>query len=193
MHAQVAIIADKYYCASLFKLATRNFANSIKSNVGDDWAAVAGLVYDYTTAEGPGHNILRSQVVAAVTSSRSVSKLFLDVKSVQALLRSNADLTTDLLLSGVSLGKEKDTLQRIFTCSHCHFAHFGIPTCRFLKKAMVLTRRCPQCQGSGYSPSKQYGPIVKVSCITACSECQGYHTSLPEPDILSPESEGVTW
>jgi hypothetical protein len=49
LHAQVAIIADKYDCASLHKLARTSFSQTLKTETNDDWAAVAACVYDYTT------------------------------------------------------------------------------------------------------------------------------------------------
>ncbi|KAF2007552.1 hypothetical protein P154DRAFT_414539, partial [Amniculicola lignicola CBS 123094] len=100
LHAQVATIADKYDCASLYKLARTLFADTVNAVESDDWVAVAALIYDHTTTDLPAHKELRGLVVAAVANRPVVLKMILQLESTVGLLRSTADLATDLLLSG---------------------------------------------------------------------------------------------
>ena len=44
--AQVAIIADKYNCASLYKLARRAFGNAVKNINPSEWAVIAGFIIE---------------------------------------------------------------------------------------------------------------------------------------------------
>jgi len=101
LHAQVATIADKYDCASLYKLAKTSFANTVKTVDSGDWATIATFVYDHTTTEIPDQVKLRNLVVAALTGRHSVLKSTLQNKIVIELLRSYADLTIDLLIAGL--------------------------------------------------------------------------------------------
>ncbi|KAH7079102.1 hypothetical protein BKA63DRAFT_531809 [Paraphoma chrysanthemicola] len=100
LHAQVATMADKYDCASLYKLARTSFAKAINAVESNDWVAVAALVYDNTTTDLPAHEELRSLVVAAVANRPVVLKGILQLGNTAELLRSHAHLATDLLLSG---------------------------------------------------------------------------------------------
>ncbi|PVH90153.1 hypothetical protein DM02DRAFT_79809 [Periconia macrospinosa] len=118
LHAQVAIIADEYDCASLYRLAKISFANAIKAVESDDWAAIAPLIYDYTTTELQAHKELRGLVVAAVTDNTILSKSIFQMKSIEELLRSNADLATDLLLSGQQRLRDKEASTSILTCNN---------------------------------------------------------------------------
>ena len=63
----------------------------------DDWAAIASFIYDHTTTEVPAHVELRGLAVAAVAGGHSVLKSTLRNEGIVELLRSNADLATDLL------------------------------------------------------------------------------------------------
>ncbi|KAI2481063.1 hypothetical protein Ptr902_08089 [Pyrenophora tritici-repentis] len=119
LHAQVATIADKYDCASLYKLARTSFADTVNAVESNDWFAVAALIYDHTTTDLPAHEELRGLVVAAVANRPVVLKLILQLESTAGLLRSNADLATDLLLSGPYMSKIEDVAKYIFTCGKC--------------------------------------------------------------------------
>ncbi|KAF2275229.1 uncharacterized protein EI97DRAFT_81740 [Westerdykella ornata] len=103
LHAQVAVIADKYDCPTLYKLAKTSFAKSMIAMQSDDWVTIAAFIYDYTTTEVPTHVELRKLVVAATTDGSIVSTSMLQDKGVVELLRSNADLATDLLLMRKSI------------------------------------------------------------------------------------------
>ena len=131
LHAQVATIADKYDCASLYKLARTSFASIIKIIDSDDWAATASFIYDHTTTEVPAHVELRDLAVAAVTGRHSVLKSTLKNESIVELLRSNADLATDLLLGGPSGPKAEHDSEHIFMCDNCHYAHAGSRNCSY--------------------------------------------------------------
>ncbi|OAF98554.1 uncharacterized protein CC84DRAFT_1191749 [Paraphaeosphaeria sporulosa] len=99
LHAQVATIADKYDCASLYKLARTSFTDTVNAVESNDWFAVAALIYDHTTPDLSAHKELRGLVVAAVADRPDVLKEILQLESTAGFLRSNADLATDLLLS----------------------------------------------------------------------------------------------
>ena len=53
LHAQVAIIAHKYDCASLYQLAKASFASAVKLIDIDTWFTVAAFVYNQTSTEVP--------------------------------------------------------------------------------------------------------------------------------------------
>ncbi|KAF1828723.1 hypothetical protein BDW02DRAFT_593086 [Decorospora gaudefroyi] len=89
LHAQVATIADK-----------TSFAGTVNAVDSNDWIAVAAFIYDHTTTDPPAHKELRGLVVAAVAKRPSVLKSILQLEIESGLLRSTADLATDLLLSG---------------------------------------------------------------------------------------------
>ena len=132
LHAQVATMADKYDCASLYKLARTLFANTVNAVESDDWVAVAALIYDHTATGLPAHEELRGLVVAAVANRPTVLKSILQMESTAGLLRSTADLATDLLLSGPYRSKLKDVAKYVFTCGKCHYAHVGSNKCAYL-------------------------------------------------------------
>ncbi|KAF2818317.1 hypothetical protein CC86DRAFT_399334 [Ophiobolus disseminans] len=135
LHAQVATIADKYDCASLYKLARTSFADTVNAVESNDWFAVAALIYDHTTTELPAHEELRGLVVAAVANRPVVLKVILQLESTVGLLRSNADLATDLLLSGpyIQTGvtskrhSYKVGLVGSFSCPSCDGLHTTEP------------------------------------------------------------------
>lgn len=72
----------------------------MKTVDSDDWGAIAAFIYDHTPTEVPAHVELRNLVVAAVTDRHSVLKSTLHSGIIVELLRSNADLATNLLLGG---------------------------------------------------------------------------------------------
>ncbi|EDU44795.1 predicted protein [Pyrenophora tritici-repentis Pt-1C-BFP] len=98
LHAQVATMADKYDCASLYKLARTSFAGTVYAIESNDWIAVAAFIYNCTTTDSPAHQELRGLVVAAVAKRPSVLKSILQMEHESGLLRSTADLAIDLLL-----------------------------------------------------------------------------------------------
>ncbi|KAJ6197805.1 hypothetical protein J3E72DRAFT_419432 [Bipolaris maydis] len=99
LHAQVANIADKYDCASLYKLARTSFANAVNAIEKNDWVAVATFVYNHTIIDWLPHRDLRDLVVATVANRPSVLKSILEMESTPGLLRSTLDLATDFLLN----------------------------------------------------------------------------------------------
>ena len=125
LHAQVATIADKYNCPSLYKLARTSFAETVETIEGGDWAIVAAFLYEHTSTEVPAHVDLRNLVITALTGRPSVLKSVSQSESIVDLLRSDADLATDLLIG--MLPGVKVNLSHIFTCDVCHYAHSGAP------------------------------------------------------------------
>ncbi|KAF2845648.1 hypothetical protein T440DRAFT_493225 [Plenodomus tracheiphilus IPT5] len=98
LHAQVAILADKYDCASLYRLAKTSFAESIQVVESNEWREIAAFVYDFTTTEAQAHREIRNVVITTVASRCYMIGSTLQNETVVDLLRSNADLATDLLL-----------------------------------------------------------------------------------------------
>jgi hypothetical protein len=184
LHAQVATIADKYDCASLYKLARTAFANAVNAVESDDWVAIAALIYDHTTTELPAHEDLRALVVAAVSNRPVVWNAILRMESAVELLRSNADLATDLLLSGLHTLKIKDVAKNIFMCDNCHYAHAGSRDCSFLasKESIVWGRVCPHCGNQSGVTTKRYKHRVDLAQAFSCPSCDGVHTIEPKPE-----------
>ena len=187
LHAQVAIIADKYDCASLYTLASTWFANTVKTVESNDWAAVAALVYDHTTTEAPVHVQLRNLTVAAVTGRPSVLKSILGTEGTEELLRSSADLATDLLLGGLHRPKVVDVSEHVFMCDHCHYAHVGSKTCSNAAYTDLLGGKCSQCGARDGTISKRYVHKVDVWSAFACPSCDGIHTAPPMESKSTPE------
>lgn len=177
LHTQVAIIADKYDCASLYRLAKTSFANAIEAVKGDDWAAVAPLIYDYTTTDLQAHKELRGLVVAAVTNNTTLSKSIFQMKSIEELLRSNADLATDLLLSEQQRLRDKEDSTHMFTCDNCGYAHAGARECSYLacSRALGHGNVCPHCRKEAGETSKRYTHKVSIFKAIPCTSCGGSH------------------
>lgn len=197
LHARVAIIADKYDCASLYKLAETSLASSIGTAEIGDWVAIAALIYDYTTTELPAHMELRNLVVHAVPGHPDISESFFRNESVEELLRSTADLGADLLLSRVQKLMPKNARQArqyIFTCDYCRYAHAGSSNCPIvINDEYASVQTCPQCGKSGGTTKKNVKSVQRVGWARArpCPSCNGMHTStLQEFDIedLTPVS-----
>ncbi|OAL01547.1 hypothetical protein IQ06DRAFT_316444 [Phaeosphaeriaceae sp. SRC1lsM3a] len=98
LHAQVAILADKYDCQSLYILAKRSFGKSVQVVESDEWRLIAAFVYDFTTTEALAHREIRNVVITSVASRCYILRSILKNETVVDLLRSNAELATDLLL-----------------------------------------------------------------------------------------------
>jgi hypothetical protein len=189
VHAQVATIADKYDCASLYELARSSFANTVNVVESDNWVAIAALIYDHTTTTSQAHVELRNSVVAAIANRPAVLEMMLGEDSMEELLRANADLATDLLLNGLPRLKLVDTIKHIFVCDGCHYAHAGSPKCPNVVSpqrsngafATFATRKvCPQCQKEHGKVSKRYEHVVDVFPALSCPSCDGVHTIDPE-------------
>lgn len=191
LHAQVATIADKYYCASLYKLARTSFAKTVKAVESNKWVEVAAFIYDHATTELPAHKELRDLVIAAVTNRPLVLKVILQLESTEGLLRSNADLTTDLLLSGPYILKEVDVAKYIFTCGKCQYAHVGSRDCVYVasRNNFIVESACPQCGCQTGEISKRHPFKVGLDDLFSCPSCDGRHTTEPEPPP-PPENAG---
>jgi hypothetical protein len=103
LHAEVVIIADKYDCPSLLTLATSFLRGSLRSGTmkSTDWPALASFIYEHTLTDASAHAELRKVVVNCLWEC-SQSESLLHTDEMQALLRENADLATDLLLAANS-------------------------------------------------------------------------------------------
>lgn len=165
LHAQVATIVDKYDCLSLYKLTRSSFANSVSTIDSEEWAAIASVIYGYTSTEVLAHAELRGFVVTAITGRNSVLKSALRNENVVKLFRSNTDLATDVLLR--ELNGPMAASERIFFCENCHYAHGGSSYCSHIES-------CPQCgKTPGTKKSKRY--LVKAGLYPAfsCPFCDG--------------------
>lgn len=186
LHAQVATIADKYDCASLYKLARTSFADTVNAVGSNDWFAVAALIYGHTTTDLPAHEELRGLVVAAVANRPLVLKAILQLESTAGLLRSNADLATDLLLSGPYMSKIGDVANYIFTCGRCQYAHVGSRDCAYVayRSSFLHEGTCPQCGSQTGVTSKRHSYKVGLFGLFPCPSCDGLHTTEPVPEPL---------
>ncbi|KAJ6199969.1 hypothetical protein J3E72DRAFT_238593 [Bipolaris maydis] len=187
LHAQVAILADKYDCASLYDLARTSFANTVKAVESDDWAVIADFTYDNTSTEVLAHVELRGLVVAAVAGRHSVLTSTIRNESIVELLRSSADLATDLLLGGLG-PKAKDGSEHIFLCDYCHYVHAGSRNCSNVVFGGSILGGCPQCGHPSGTTSKRYTHRVRVVSAFSCPFCDGIHTVAP----MEPESAPIT-
>jgi hypothetical protein len=91
LHAQVAILADKYVCPSLYDLARTSFLKTIENVDSGDWGIIAAFIYDFTTTEAPAHIELRDIVVGAVAGRHSVFQATLQNPKNVELLRQDVD------------------------------------------------------------------------------------------------------
>lgn len=168
IHAQVAIIADKYDCGSLYELASTSYAITVKTIKSNDWAVIAGSIYDHTSNEIPSHVDLRSLIVPAVSCHYSLLKSIPQNESVINILRSNADLATDLLLYMMDSPKDRYGSERLAICTRCCYVHVGSPDCvkivfgEFDKNYKI----CPKC-GAGQK--------ALLNEIYSCPSCGGIH------------------
>jgi hypothetical protein len=188
LHAKVATMADKYDCASLYKLARKSLAESVNLIKGEDWVAVAAYIYDHTTTEYPPHEELRSLVVTAVTNRPSVLNSILGLKSTAGLLRSTVDLATDILLS------RRHTSEYIFICDKCRYVHVGPRDCSYVAslKSSLYEHRCPVCKNCTGLVSKRFVHYVDLVQPYSCPFCDGFHTIEPAlAHPLAPEPSPV--
>lgn len=135
-------------------------------------------MYGHTSAEVPAHTELRKLVVAAV-SDGYLLKSTLDNENVVELLRSNADLATDIILNRSNGSKANPVSEQIFTCSY-HYTHAGSPLCSYIVCDDIFGQKsCPQCRFEAGSTAKRY--LHKISLLTAfpCPFCSGIHTAIP--------------
>lgn len=176
LHVQIAIMADKYVCASLYELARSSFANTINAVDAEAWSVIAAFVYDYTTDEITAHRELRALTVGAVANRHSALKLALRCESVTKLLRENADLATDILEAGRHGSKGGEFSEHIFICDHCRYTHIGSSECSQVTCTNIGgMRTCPQCKKGDVQSYQRY--VAKVNMYEAifCPFCDGFH------------------
>ncbi len=97
LHAQVLVIADKYDCATLCRMALYKFHAAIRSFNDDAWIKSAGFIYPHTTADVPNHKQLRADLVAFAAVNPHMVKRIQQAESFEDVLHSNGDLAIDLL------------------------------------------------------------------------------------------------
>lgn len=177
LHAQVAIIADKYVATSLWRLAVDALAVSIGAATVDDWVAIATLVYEYTTADSPVHKELRDLVVAATARDG----IFED-GTVEVLLRDQADLSTDMLVFRDRVDAARKLSQEIFTCDHCHYVHVGSRMCAEVA-GVAQSKTCPRCKDDGRPSTRTERFEFEVGSRRAlsCPGCSGLCTESSFP------------
>lgn len=142
LHAQVAVMADKYACGSLFKLAQAQFGEAIKTAETEDWVLAATVVYEHTTSEASSHMELR-ELVAAAAAGWTEAKLRAEI--VLEILRSNAHLATDVALATFKAPVQFDIVMR---CAYCKFSHFGSDKCPNTPSIYRYGWTCPSCKQS---------------------------------------------
>lgn len=177
LHARVAVVADRYACASLFELAKKSLASCIGTVEVQDWVAIAALVYSCTTSELAGHAELRDLAVRAVPGHPQILGSVFRNEDVEDLLRSTTDLATDLLLSRMQGAIPKDRQVRILMCDHCHYAHAGSSSCpTVVCDGFGLVQGCPQCRKRDGVTVKRYTQRVLLLQAQPCPSCDGVHS-----------------
>jgi hypothetical protein len=177
LHAQVAILADKYVCPSLYDLARTSFLKTIENVDSGDWGIIAAFIYDFTTTEAPAHIELRDIVVGAVAGRHSVFQATLQNPKNVELLRQNADLATDLLLGGRHGSRAKVVSEHHFVCGHCHYSHAGSRIC----PNVMCKNVCPSC-GKRSEKGTNARKVV-LHPAYSCPACDGFHSLEPEVDL----------
>jgi predicted RNA-binding Zn-ribbon protein involved in translation (DUF1610 family) len=190
LHAQIAVIADKYDCASLFKYARDSLAESMSAVVGHEWADVAALIHEYATTDGSNHLDLHAALLFAVLNHPEKALKFLHDEHVSEFLRSNADLATDMLLYRLKyfeLRKSPD--DHIFYCGLCEYGHVGSTDCPCLNKTAdspsasrirprqpIQINVCPDCDRPATYRTKS---SITLKMTYPCTSCHGVHTKEP--------------
>lgn len=183
LHAQVAILAEKYDCTSLYRLAKKSFAKSVQAAESDEWREIAAFVYDFTTTEAPAHKEIRHIVINTVSSQWYMLKSTLHNETVVSLLRSNADLATDLLLGRRYGSMTKDVGEYHFTCDYCRYNHSGPQSCPNVSSMSGNDNSvCPNCQKESGGRVSHYTRKVELSPAFSCTLCDGFHTHSLEPE-----------
>lgn len=178
LHARVAVIADRYACASLYELRKTSLASCIGTAEVQDWVAIAALVYSCTTSELPAHVELRNLVVRAVPGHPDVLESFFGNEGVEDLLRSTADLGADLLLSRMQKVQTRNAQVHILTCDHCHYVHTGSLDCpAVVREEFRLAQTCPQCGKRDRTMVKKHVGRVLWPRAQPCPSCEGVHIS----------------
>jgi hypothetical protein len=195
LHAQVATIAEKYDCASLYKLARASFANAVKAIEKNDWVVVATFVYNHTTIDWLPHKDLRALVVAAVANRPSVLKSILEMESTPGLLRSTLDLAIDLLLSTPYTSKIEGVQKNIFQCGKCQYAHVGPKGCAYVASRNGLGDgdTCPNCRGQSGVTFNRCTYAVGLNKVFPCPSCDGAHTLESVPQLQPPLIDDSGW
>jgi hypothetical protein len=177
LHAHVAILGDKYVCHSLYDLARTSFPKAVESIESGDWGIIAAFVYDYTTTEVAAHIELRDIVVGAVAGRHSVFQVTLQNSNNIELLRSNAELATDLLLGGRHGSRALAASEHHFVCGHCHYSHAGSHICPNVIRKNV----CPSC---GKRSEKEVNARkVVLHPAFSCRACDGFHSLEPGDEV----------
>jgi hypothetical protein len=183
LHAQVAILADKYDCTSLYRLAKKLFAKSVQAAESDEWREIAAFVYDFTIMEAPAHKEIRHIVINTVSSRWYMLESTLHNETVVSLLRSNADLATDLLLGRRYGSMTKDVGEYHFTCDYCRYDHSGPQSCPNVNSMSENDNRAfPNCHKESGGRVSHYTRKVELSPAFSCTLCDGFHTHSLEPE-----------
>lgn len=167
LHAQVAVIADKYDCESLFSLAKTSFANSVEDVDSEGWVDVASLVYNHTTAELQAHKDLRSLVISSISEHRVVWEKVVQTEKMIELLRLNKDLAIDLLRDEMIPRKRQDVGDRGFRCNRCLYMHIGPASCAVM--APYAHDEDPVCPWCGHD----FAHAVVETKMHPCPHCDG--------------------
>lgn len=177
LHAQVAILADKYDCQSLYILAKRSFGKSVQVVESDEWRLIAAFVYDFTTTEALAHREIRNVVITSVASRCYILRSILKNETVVDLLRSNADLATDLLLGRRYGAMANDIGKYHFTCDYCRYDHSGLQNCPNVSSADADGAKiCPNCHKVSGSRVAHYTRKVELHASFPCTLSDGFQT-----------------
>lgn len=111
-------------------------------------------------------------------------ELILRNESVVDLLRSNADLATDLLLGRRYGYMAKDVCEYHFICDHCHYSHTGPQSCPKVNSVDAIGGRlCPKCRRGASGKTSHYVRKVDPYPTSSCTLCDGFDTHALEPEL----------
>ena len=171
LHAQVAIIADKYGCVSLFLLSDELFVKSLAAVYATAWVDIAKFVYEHTSVEVLNHRNLRAHLVSSLGIRPLILNAVLAIKGFQDSLRLNADMATDILLGSVLKPVTKDKEPFTLLCRACRFIHIGPTTCSSMEKF------CPGCGKRDKWICFQFNTVDEP-----CKFCEGKHNTVDTDD-----------
>jgi hypothetical protein len=188
LHAQVAIIADKYECASLSAYSMAALKTAIMNTDFEKWITTASFIYNNTSSEIEYHRLLRDLVVDAVTDryEEILPKLQID-DSRNQLFRNAPDLAADLFLRGaVSRQEEEPSYEhKVFQCDSCLFIHIGPFTCSSFPWTPVSPNSglaqpsescCPSCFGPAAYHCAVDNDLTSFFSMRPCGNCDGSRT-----------------
>ncbi len=125
--AQIAIIAARYDCGSLWSHTDVVLDKILRGETIETFIKVADLIYKNTGTDKPGDKILRSTIIDWLAYEEWDLKFTLESEQLLQYLRTNAELAVDVLVQGTGVLKEEARSQPSFVCKtlplHSHWVY----------------------------------------------------------------------